>query len=165
MKTYYIIFLLMLLGSCNGKSSKSSSEKEFIHSDDNIETTHSQTENEVDSEKKTADIVVESFFKSYMKDLASNPDNNEVRKTLKEKYLMPEFKARLAQMEESNIDPIVESHGFDEKWIESLRLEQSLHSRTLFAVSYSTDNEWRNLIVNLVEDEDGNFRINDIHYK
>ena len=165
MKTYYIIFLLMLLSSCNGKPSKSSSEKELIPNNDNIETTYSQIENENDSEKKTANIMVEYFFKTYMKDLANNPDNNEVRKTLKEKYLTPEFIARLAQMEESDIDPIIDSHGFDEKWIESLHLEQSLHSYKLFAVSYSTSNDWKKLIVWLAEDEEGNYLINDIHSK
>jgi len=165
MKTYYIIFLLMLLSSCNGKPSKSSSEKELIPNNDNIETTYSQIENENDSENESADIMIEYFFKTYMKDLANNPNNNEARKTLKEKYLTPEFIARLAQMEESDIDPIVDSHGFHENWIKSLHLEQSLHSHTLFAASYSTSNEWKNLIVWLAEDEEGNYLINDIHSK
>ena len=164
MKTYYIILLFMLFVSCNGKPSKSSSEKEFTHSVGNTETENS-IENEDNFEKKTASVVVEYFFKTYMKDLAANPNDNTIREILKEKYLTPKFKTRLAQLEKSDIDHIVDSHGFDENWIESLRLEQSPHSHNLFAVSYSTSNDWKNLIVWLVDDEEGNYLINDIHSK
>jgi len=169
MKIHHIILLFLLLGSCNGKPSKSSSEKEFIQNVDNIETENSQAEdlieNEVDSEKETAYSIVEYFFKTYMKDLANNPGDNTVREMLREKYLAPEFKTSLAQMEESEIDCIVDSHGFDENWIKSLRIEQSLHAHKLFSVSYSTETNWINLIVWLAEDETGNYLIHNIHPK
>ncbi|MDU1892929.1 MAG: DUF3828 domain-containing protein [Dysgonomonas sp.] len=110
-------------------------------------------------------LMVKHFYESYMKDMAENARDNEVREILMEMFLTPQFRVKLAEMEEIDCDPLLNAQDFDSNWISSLKVEQFPRMPETFLVSYNAGGKIVRLIVSVNDDEDDDhYQINDVQF-